>query len=290
MTRTDPVSSKSPLASISANAAPRAISPDPEEGPARISSNPTPVYPSLRQLCDARPSLHAIWASVTAPRIARLRNALSLHTASLRVDYATAFLEARAALAPGGDSDRADPAIAAAASARALTAEFLAALLATPTPRHKYAPKRIDTIRESLVAVIGPGPEDDFSPHTPEITRHVPGPLPAFEHTTHMCMAALCDGWEVDECIRMWAQVHTGTFSRSGRTVSGPARTGPTRSTTTGPPCRCALSPGLLARPRSAFTFHTVKSLPSQPATGSGSGPGLPKVRPPAPLTTSPHS
>ena len=226
MTKTDPVSSKSPLASISANAAPRAISPDPEEGPARIPSNPTPVYPSLRQLCDARPSLHAIWASVTAPRIARLRNALSLHTASLRVDYATAFLEARAALAPGGDSDRADPAIAAAASARALTAEFLAALLATPTPRHKYAPKRIDTIRESLVAVIGPGPEDDFSPHTPEITRHIPGPLPAFEHTTHMCMAALCDGWEVDECIRMWAQVHTGTFSRSGRTF----RPGPDRS------------------------------------------------------------
>ena len=188
-------------------------------------SEPAHPSPSLRQLCDANPPLQAIWAALTAPRVARLNNALSLHTASIRVNYATAFLEVRAALAPGGDSDRAAPAIATAAAARVLTATFLATLQTTPTPRHAFAPRRLTLIREQLAAVIGPGPEDDFTQLTPERTRHTPGPLAPFEHTTHMCLAALCDGWEIEECVRMWARIHTGTFSLSGRTFRpGPYR------------------------------------------------------------------
>ena len=188
-------------------------------------SEPAHPSPSLRQLCDAHPPLQAIWAALTAPRVARLNNALSLHTASIRVNYATAFLEVRAALAPGGDSDRAAPAIATAAAARVLTATFLATLQTTPTPRHAFAPRRLTLIREQLAAVIGPGPEDDFTQLTPERTRHTPGPLAPFEHTTHMCLAALCDGWEIEECVRMWARIHTGTFSLSGRTFRpGPYR------------------------------------------------------------------
>lgn len=180
---------------------------------------------SLRQLCDTHQPLHAIWAAVSAPRIARLRNALSLHTASLRVNYATAFLEVRAALAPGGDSDRIAPAIDSAAAARVLTATFLAATHTAPTPRFAHAPSRLDLIRSQLAAVVGPGPEDDFTPLIPERTRHTPGPLASFEHTTHMCLAALCDGWEIEECTHMWARISTGTFSPSGRTFRpGPHR------------------------------------------------------------------
>ncbi len=33
-----------------------------------------------------------------------------------------------------------------------------------------------------------------------------------------MCLAALCDAWELEECVTMWSRVQTGTFSKSGRT------------------------------------------------------------------------
>ena len=132
--------------------------------------------------------------------------------------YATAFLEARAALEPSGDRDRARLAAASAASARAEAAEFLAALSRSRLPRHPHASQRASIVKDQVRAVIGPGPEEDFPALTPERTTHSPGQLPSFEHSTHMCLAALCDGWEMEECLALWARVQTGTFSSSGRT------------------------------------------------------------------------
>ena len=40
-----------------------------------------------------------------------------------------------------------------------------------------------------------------------------------------MCLAALCDGWEVEECLSLWSRVQTGTYSKTGRTFRpGPYR------------------------------------------------------------------
>jgi hypothetical protein len=87
------------------------------------------------------------------------------------------------------------------------------------------ADPRTNTIKDQIRAVIGPGPDDDFPVLLPEPTAHTPGPLPAFEHLTHMCLAALCDGWEAEECLSLWSRVQTGTFSKTGHTFRpGPYR------------------------------------------------------------------
>ncbi len=117
-------------------------------------------------------------------RVARLHYASSLLTASLRVKYAAACLEARAKLAPTSESDRATPAVAAATAARATSADFLAALLHTLTPTHPHALVRLAEVQAQLTTVLGPGPEDDFN-------HHCPWHLPSFKHTNHMCLATL---------------------------------------------------------------------------------------------------
>ena len=177
----------------------------------------------LSALCARVPHLHAIRTSLAAPRLAKLRNALSLFTASARVAYATAFLEARAALSPEADSERADAPIARATALRADALEFQHALAQTPRVRHPCASARAALVDEQIRSIAGPGPEADAPRLLPEPPLRAPGPLELFEHASHMCMASLCDGWEMDQTVRMWARVQLGTFSKSGRTfIPGP--------------------------------------------------------------------
>ena len=205
--------------------------------PARLGPSPGPVReflpapppevlsscPCLDDICASNLHLHAIRTAQHAPKVARLQNALSLFASSVRVAYATAFLEARAALDPNLDSDRAQVPIAAAASLRGLALEFVAALQSATPSRHPHAKSRLELVTSQLRAVTGPGPEEAFPAQIPEPVPRDPGALQSFEHATHMCLAALCDGWEVEECVQMWAQVQHGTFSKSGRTfIPGP--------------------------------------------------------------------
>ena len=178
---------------------------------------------SLSDLCARVPLLQSIRSSLDAPKQGKLRNSLSLFTSSVRVAYATAFLEARAALDPGTDSERADKPIASAAALRGDALEFQSALARLPRGRHPGAVARLALVTNQVRAVAGPGPEENFPHLVPEPHLTTPGPLRLFEHASHMCLAALCDGWEVDETVRMWARVQQGTFSPSARTfIPGP--------------------------------------------------------------------
>jgi hypothetical protein len=58
-------------------------------------------------------------------------------------------------------------------------------------------------------AVTGPGPGEDSPALTPERTIHPPCPLASCEHSTHMRLAVLCDGWEMEECLALWARAQT---------------------------------------------------------------------------------
>jgi hypothetical protein len=191
----------------------------PSEPPPEV----TPPRLGLDDLCASNSHLHAIRTALHAPKVARLQNALSLFASSVRVAYATAFLEARAALDPNLDSDRALEPIAVAAALRGLALEFVAALTTSTPSRHPHAKSCLDLVTSQLHAVTGPGPEESFPALTPEPVPRGPGALQSFEHATHMCLAALCDGWEVGDCVQMWSQVQHGTFSKSGRTfIPGP--------------------------------------------------------------------
>ena len=177
----------------------------------------------LSDLCARVPHLQSIRSALTAPKQGKLRNSLSLFTSSVRVAYATAFLEARAALDPGADSERADKPIARAAALRGDALEFQHALAGQPRSRHSGAATRVTLVSDQIRAVAGPGPDEDFPRLVPEPHLVTPGPLRPFGHASHMCLAALCNGWEMDETVRMWARVQHGTFSRSGRTfIPGP--------------------------------------------------------------------
>ena len=142
---------------------------------------------------------------------------LSTYSSSRRVAYAPAFLKARAALVPQGDSDRARLAAASAASARAEAAELprrhAPACPSTRMHHSKQTPSRI-----KVRAVTGPCSEEDFLALTPERITHLPCPLASFEHLTHMCLAAPCGGREMEECLALWARAQTGTFSSPSRT------------------------------------------------------------------------
>jgi len=238
------------MASISQHPAPLAH-------PAGLGREPPPApppeapfsCPGLDDLCAGNPLLHAIRMALHAPKVARLQNALSLFASSVRVAYATALLEARAALDPNLDSDCALEPVAAAASLRGSALEFVAALTASAPSRHPHAKRRLDLVTSQLRAVTGPGPEESFPALTPEPVARGPCALQSFERATHMFLAALCDGWEVGECVQMWAQVLHGTFSKSGRIFIPGPRT-PSRRATTGREPRCAPSPERSARPR----------------------------------------
>jgi hypothetical protein len=101
----------------------------------------------LHACAAAHPHLEAILTALSAPRIARLRTALSLFTSPVRVAYATAYLENRAALSPGTDSDRGVSAAAAATTLRAHALAFIACLAqAPPRTDHPQEPARRDLV------------------------------------------------------------------------------------------------------------------------------------------------
>ena len=180
----------------------------------------------LHACAAAHPHLEAILTALSAPRIARLRNALSLFTSSVRVAYATAYLETRAVLSPGTDSDRGVSAAAAATTLRAHALAFIACLAqAPPRKDHPQEPARRDLVIAQIRSVTSPARDSDPPPPslTPDPVPNRPGPRAPFSHSTHLCLAALCSGWEVAETTQMWARVESGTFSADGRTfIPGP--------------------------------------------------------------------
>ena len=168
---------------------------------------------------------------MAAPKAARLSNALALCSAALRVAYATAFLEARAALDPTNDSDRAASPIQHAGDLRRAALEFVALLPDLRAPKHPLAANRRALVVRHLLAVTDADPGDSSPVRYPEPAAPRTGPLQPLTSVSHLCTAALCAGWEISECVHMWARVDLGSFSHSGRTFLPGPRTpqSPTR-------------------------------------------------------------
>jgi hypothetical protein len=162
---------------------------------------------------------------VSAPRVARLRNALSLFTSSARVAFATAFLDTRASLTAGSDPDQAARSVADATTIRSLARAFASNISPEHPPRPVSSLPRTRMILDQLHAVAGAGPTAPSSALIPELVRQSPGILQPFEHSTHMCLASMCAGWDLGESALMWARVQHGTFSPSGRTFFPGSRT-----------------------------------------------------------------
>ena len=115
----------------------------------------------------------------------------------MRVAYATAYLETRAALSPGTDSDRGESAAVAATTLRAHALDFIACLAqAPPRKGHPQEPARRDLIITQIRSVTSPAPDSDPPPPslTPDPVSSRPGPRVPFSHSTHLCLAALCSG------------------------------------------------------------------------------------------------
>jgi hypothetical protein len=158
-----------------------------------------------------------------APKAARLNNALALCTSTLRVAYATAFLEARAARDPSRDADGALGPIAHATDLRGAALDFLALLPSLSASKHPHAGSRRALISAQLLSVTDSCPGESAPATVPEPLPLRTRSLEALGSSSHLCTAALCAGWEIADGVQMWAQVDLGSFSASGRTfIPGP--------------------------------------------------------------------
>ena len=182
--------------------------------------------PSLSDLAAESPHIHAIRASMTTPKVASFNNAVSLYTASIHVACAAAFLAAHAACAPGADHGQADSAAAHAATLRLQASALHAALARVPRARPaSLANLRSVRLQALILGVIGGASARDLPLPVPEPAPVTPGALVTFEHSSHMCMAALSAGWALPDALALWAPVHLGSFSASGRTFFPGPRT-----------------------------------------------------------------
>ena len=155
--------------------------------------------------------------------MARLQNAVTLCSASLRVAYATAFLEARAALDPASNLDDTCNSISHAGTLRSATLEYAALLPKLHLPLHPCIAQRRASVASQLRAVADGGPGDPAPTRFPEPLPLSTSALQPLASISHLCTGALCAGWEIAECVHMWARVDLGSFSASGRTfIPGP--------------------------------------------------------------------
>ena len=99
---------------------------------------------------------------MATPKVARLQNAVTLCSASLRVAYATAFLDARAALDPANNLDDASVSISHACSLRSATLEYAAMLPSLHLPRHPCIAQRRTSVANQLRAVADGGPGESW--------------------------------------------------------------------------------------------------------------------------------
>ena len=166
-----------------------------------------------------------ICKALTAPKAARLTNAATLLTSSIRVAYASAFLEEREALKADADSDRAVEPVQRAIALRADALEFLALLPLAQVCKHPHSQSRLASLALHIRSVTGPPPDHAQPAPTPERAPTGPKALIQFEHSSHMCVAALCAGWEPAECTNMWARAQLGFYSKSGKTFFPGPRT-----------------------------------------------------------------
>jgi hypothetical protein len=210
------------------------------------------------------PQLGTIRTALSAPRIARLRNALSLFTSSVRVAYATAYLETRATLSPGTDSDRGASAAVAATTLRAHALDFIACLAqATPRKGHPQEPARRDLVITQIQSVTSPAPDSDPPPSSllaPQTLSPI-GPAPApHSPTAPTCVSLPYVVVAVTRATQMWARVEPGTYSEDDSTfIPGPLTPqSPSRDWTTTEVRTISPSPGEAPVPTS--TSHTVRS------------------------------
>ena len=95
-----------------------------------------------------------------------------------------------------------------------------------PRPRSaSLAHARSIRLQARILGVIGGAPARDLPLPVPESAPVTPGALVPFEHSSHMCMAALSAGWSLTDALALWAPVHLGSFSASGRTFFPGPRT-----------------------------------------------------------------
>jgi hypothetical protein len=195
---------------------------------------------------------------MSSPRVARLRNALSIFTSSARVAFATAFLETRAALLPGSDPDQAARAVTDAATLRSLALALSSAISSERKVNSVHALPRTRMILDQLSTVAGPGPAAPGQVFSPECVRQSPGILQPFEHSTHMCLASMCAGWDIGESALMWVRVQNGTFTPLVA-PSSPALALPSPHPATGPLPRYAPSLARTAKLPFASMFPSAK-------------------------------
>ena len=200
--------------------------PPPSHPPLHLVAPGPETQPTLSDLAAESPHILAIKAALTAPKAAAFNNAVSLYTASIHVACAAAFLAAHAACAPGADHDQADSAAAHAADLRFQASALHAALSRLPRVRPaSLANTRCARLQALILGVIGGGPARDSPLPLPETAPVTPGALVPFEHSSHMCMAALSAGWSLADALALWSPVHWGSFSASGRTFFPGPRT-----------------------------------------------------------------
>ena len=139
--------------------------------------------------------------------------------------YASAFLEEREALKADADSDRAAEPVQRAIALRADALEFLALLPLAQVCTHPHSQSRLASLALHIRSVAGPPPDHAQPAPIPERAPTRPKALIQFEHSSHMCVAALCAGWEPAECTNMWARAQLGSYSASGKTFFPGPRT-----------------------------------------------------------------
>ena len=175
--------------------------------------------------CARSPELTELWRALLAKPPQRFRNATTAYIASIHVACAAAFLEARAAIAPGADHASADTARTVAEQARALAQDLSATLTAAAPHLPPRAVARLAAFLQTLALTIGLAPTLDTDPLPAHPMPMDTTPLQPFPHASHMCIASLHAGWPLAEALTLWAHVHSGTFSKNGKSFYPGPRT-----------------------------------------------------------------
>ena len=179
----------------------------------------------LESLTSACPEIAELVRAVSARKVARFANAVSTYSARIQVAFGTAFLEARRAAAPGADRTLADMSVQSAADLRREACELESLVVASAIPCDLRHQGRLVTLQRALAALSGSGVVEDATTRLPDPVPTGSGALVPFAHTSHMCLAALGAGWEMHECLRLWSQVHLGSFSSNGKSFFPGPRT-----------------------------------------------------------------
>lgn len=226
----DAADSAAPEGHAPVPAARLAETPDPDRpSPPRarvLEVTHTPATQSLLEsLCGSCPEIAELVRALSARKVARFTNAMSMYSARAKVAYGAAFLEARAAAAPGADQSRAQLAAELAASRRREACDLEALTNTSAIPCDRRHKGRLAALSVALAALSGSDRDDSAGSRLPDPAPIGPGALVPFPHTSHMCLAALGAGWELHECLQIWAQVDLGSFSKNGKTFFPGPRT-----------------------------------------------------------------